>query len=130
MEASRTPAGTPATPATTPATATEVERPNGPVAAGMIAVGIGALVLGLLTTFAESSESFKESIQYNDRVGPLSGKTIWATAAFLVSWGALAAWWRGRNLGWKTVTVISVVLIALGILGTFPTFFQEFAAEE
>jgi hypothetical protein len=130
MEASRTPAGTPTTPATAPAEAVELEKPNGPVAAGMIAVGVGALVLGLLTTFAESSESFKESIQYNDRVGPLSGKTIWAVAAFVVSWGALAAWWRGRSLAWKTVTAITVILIALGILGTFPTFFQEFAAEE
>lgn len=106
-----------------------VERPNGPVAGALLAAGVGAFVLGLLTTIAEANESFKESIQYNDRVGPLSGKTLFATGAFLVAWGVLGYLLRDRDLPWKPVLVASGVLIGLGLLGTFPTFFQAFAPE-
>jgi hypothetical protein len=111
------------------ATEATAERPNGPVVAGLLAAGIGALVLGALTTVAEASESFGESLQYNDRVGPLSGKVIWATAAFVVSWVALGAWLRARDLEWRPVLIVTGVLVALGVLGTFPTFFQAFASE-
>ena len=105
-------------------------KPNGPVAAALLAAGIGTFVLGVLTTWAAASESFAESLQYVDRVGPLSGKTIWAAAAFLVSWAALGAWFRNRSFAWKGVIAVSLLLIVLGLLGTFPTFFQEFAPEE
>ena len=53
-----------------------VERPNGPVAAVLLATGIGSLLLAILVVWAEASESFKDSLAYSDRVGPLSGKTI------------------------------------------------------
>jgi hypothetical protein len=113
----------------TRATEATAERPNGPVVAGLLAAGIGALVLGALTTVAEASESFGESLQYNDRVGPLSGKVIWATVAFVVSWVTLGAWLRARDLEWRPVLIVTGVLVALGVLGTFPTFFQAFASE-
>jgi hypothetical protein len=113
----------------THATETTTERPNGPVVAGLIAAGIGALVLGVLTTVAEASESFGESLQYNDRVGPLSGKVIWATVAFVVSWVALGVRLRASDLAWRPALIVAGVLVALGILGTFPTFFQAFASE-
>jgi hypothetical protein len=106
------------------------EKPNGPVVAVMLAAGIGALVLGILTTIASASESFAESLQYSDRVGPLSGKTLWSVAVFLVAWGGLTALLRGRSVAWRTAVWALVILVGLGILGTFPTFFQEFAPEE
>lgn len=124
MEASPAPTTPTPTPAAVP------EKPNGPVAAAVFAAGIGALVLGILTTWASASESFATSIQYSDRVGPLSGKTIWATVAFVVSWAGLGIWLRERNIAWKTVLTIGGVLLLLGVLGTFPTFFQAFAPEE
>ena len=110
-------------------TETAVEKPNGPVAAALLAAGVGSFVLGLLTTIAEASESFGKSIQYNDRVGPLSGKTLFAAAAFFVVWGALGYLLRDRDLPWRPVLVASAVLIGLGLLGTFPIFFQAFAPE-
>jgi hypothetical protein len=127
MEAGPAPTAPTAPPA---ADAPVVEKPNGPVAAAVFAAGIGVLVLGILTTWAEASESFAASLQYSDRVGPLSGKTIWATVAFLASWAGLGIWLRGRNLAWKTVLTVGAVLVLLGVLGTFPTFFQAFAPDE
>ena len=105
------------------------EKPSGPIAAVLIAAGIGALALAILTVWAEASEGFKDSLAYSERVGSLSGKTIWATVAFLVSWGALTVGLRGRQVNLAMATVITLVLLGLGYLGTFAPFFELFTAE-
>jgi hypothetical protein len=35
--------------------------------------------------------------------------------------------WRGREVAWRPVLIATVVLLGLGFLGTFPTFFEAFA---
>jgi hypothetical protein len=106
-----------------------VAKPEGPIAAVLIAAGIGALVLGILTVWAEASVGFRESLAYNDRVGPLAGKTIWATVAFVVSWVGLTLALRHRRFDLMKATVVSVVLLGLGFLGTFSPFFRIFESE-
>jgi len=106
-----------------------VAKPEGPIAAVLIAAGIGALVLGILTVWAEASVGFRESLAYNDRVGPLSGKTIWAAVAFVVSWVVLTLALRRRRVDLMKATVVSVVLLGLGYLGTFSPFFRIFESE-
>ena len=121
------------TPAPPPAESAAVEaavKPAGPVAAVLLAAGIGALVLGIMVIWAAASESFAESIAYSDRVGPLSGKTIWAVVAFLVSWGALSVAFRRRSVDLGKVIIVAVVLLGLGYLATFAPFFELFAPEE
>ena len=113
-----------------PAVAPDEDRPNGPVAAVMLAAGIGSVVLGILTTVAEASESFKASIEYVTRVGPLSGKVFWSMGAFVVAWIVLGVVLRDRNLAWKTVIWATVAMVIIGVVGTFPTFFQAFAPAE
>lgn len=106
-----------------------VERPNGPAIAAVLAASIGAFVLGVLTTWAEASASFKEALQFQDRVGPLSGKTTVAGIAFVLAWALLApVLWR-RNLPWTIPLVVAALLLAGGFVGTFPEFFQRFAGE-
>jgi hypothetical protein len=106
-----------------------VAKPEGPVVAVLVAAGIGALVLGILTVWAEASVGFKDSLAYNDRVGPLSGKTIWAAVAFVVSWVVLTLALRRRRVDLMKATVVSVVLLGLGYLGTFSPFFRIFESE-
>ena len=106
-----------------------VERATGPVAAALLATGIGAFVLGLLTTLSEASEDIHDFLEFSDDVGPLSGKTILAVAAYFASWAVLHALWRRDDRPLRPILVATAALIALGILGTFPTFFQAFAAE-
>ena len=106
-----------------------VAKPEGPIAAVLIAAGIGALVLGILTVWAEASVGFKDSLAYNDRVGPLAGKTIWAVVAFVVSWVVLTLALRRRRVDLMKATVVSVVLLGLGYLGTFSPFFRIFESE-
>jgi hypothetical protein len=128
------PTPTAATPAeTAPANAVSSGhpvRPNGPVAAVLLATGIGSLVLAVLVVWAEASVSFKDSLAYSDRVGPLAGKTIWAVVAFLVSWAGLHAYLRRRDVNLDKVWLITLALLALGLLGTFSPFFELFAPAE
>jgi hypothetical protein len=48
--------------------------------------------------WAEARESFADSLDCSDRVGPLVGKTTWAVLAFLVSWAGLHAYLRRRDV--------------------------------
>ncbi|HEU4921742.1 MAG TPA: hypothetical protein VFT23_01560, partial [Burkholderiales bacterium] len=94
-----------------------------------LAAGIGAFVLGLLTTLSEASTDVHDFLEFSDDVGPLSGKTILAVVAYFGSWGVLHAIWRRENPPLRPILIAAAVLVALGILGTFPTFFQAFASE-
>ena len=104
------------------------ERIDGMAAAALLAAGVGAFVLGLLTTLAEASTSVKDFLQFNDRVGPLSGKTILAAAVYFGALLVFGLLWRHRQLSLKPVFIATIVLLVLGFLGTFPTFFQAFAS--
>jgi hypothetical protein len=107
----------------------EIERPTGPVAAAMLATGVGTFVLGLLTTLNEASTGVHDFLEFDEDVGPLSGKTIIAVIAYLASWAVLQGLWRRQNPALRPILIATAVLIVLGILGTFPTFFQAFASE-
>jgi hypothetical protein len=107
----------------------EIDRPTGPVAAAVLAAGIGAFVLGLLTTLSEASTDIHDFLEFSDDVGPLSGKTILAVVAYFGSWAILHVLWRRQNPPLRSILIATAVLIGLGILGTFPTFFQAFASE-
>ena len=105
----------------------EVLKPSGPAAAVVLASGIGTFVLGLFTTLNEASSGLNDFLRFTDDVGPLSGKTIFASAAFFLSWAILGYVWREREIAWRPVLTATIVLLALGFLGTFPTFFEAFA---
>jgi hypothetical protein len=102
------------------------DKPEGPIAAAIIAGGVGAAALGLFTTLAEASTGVSDWLAWSDRVGPLSGKTIVAVGVWLVAWAVLHVALRRRPYETRRALVVSLVLIALGVLGTFPTFFQLF----
>ena len=106
-----------------------VDKPEGPISAAIIAGGIGALALGALTTLAEASETIKGWLELNAAVGPLSGKTTFAVAIWLVSWGILHTAMRRTEYETRRAFGIAIVLVVLGVVGTFPTFFQLFAPD-
>ena len=116
------------TPATTPPPEAG-DRPSGPVAAAMIATGVGPLVLAILVIWAEASVSFKDSLAYDDEVGPLAGKTIWGVVAYLVSWLVLGLVLRRRDVSLKTAGIVTAVLLGLALVGTFSPFFELFTEE-
>jgi hypothetical protein len=105
---------------------TFADKPEGPIAAAIIAGGVGAAALGAVTTLAEASTRVSDWLAWSDRVGPLSGKTILAVVVWLVAWAVLHVALRRRPYETRRALVVSLVLIAVGVLGTFPTFFQLF----
>jgi hypothetical protein len=105
------------------------DKPEGPIAAAIIAGGVGATALGALTTAAEASADVKDLLELNADVGPLSGKTIFAVVVWLVAWAVLHVVYRNRPYETRRALTIALVLVGLGVLGTFPTFFQAFASE-
>lgn len=105
------------------------DRPEGPVSAAVIAAGIGAFALGLFTTLAEASTSMHDFFEWSVRVGPLSGKTISAVVVWLAAWAGLYFLLRNKPYETRRALTIALVLLVLGIIGTFPTFFQAFASE-
>jgi hypothetical protein len=109
-----------------------LEKPDGPAAAAMLSAGIGVFALGLLTTLAEAYEGlagFLEIFQGPVGVGPLAGKATLSMVAWLISWAVLAVVWRRRDVNLKSTFYIGLALGVLGAIGTFPIFFQLFAAE-
>jgi fluoride ion exporter CrcB/FEX len=94
-----------------------------------MAAAIGSFVLGAFTTVAEASPDVKEWLDFRAPVGPLSGKTTMAVAAWAVSWLILAAAWRRKDLNFRPVVIAAAVLLVLGLVGTFPTFFESFTTE-
>jgi hypothetical protein len=109
-----------------PAPTMEAEPPSGPAAALILAGGIAVFCMGLVTTLGEASTGIADALQWNDRVGPLSGKTLITVIVFAVAWVLLTALWRRANPPLRSITIASAALIALGLVGTFPTFFQAF----
>ncbi len=106
--------------------AARATKPNGPVAAAFLAAGIGSFALGVLTTGAEASEAVANALRWSAPVGPLSGKTGLAVIVWLVAWAVLASRWRSKEVAFRAVYRWTLVLIALGLLLTFPPFFQAF----
>ncbi len=99
---------------------------NGPAAAAMLASGIGCLALGLFTTLAQALAPVKEALNFYSPTGPMSGKTILATAIWLVAWAMLHYLWRSEQVDFGKIFAVTLALIAFGFLGTFPLFFRSF----
>lgn len=101
----------------------------GPVAAVFVAAGIGAVVLGILTTLSEASDSIASALEWSKSVGPLTGKVLISSAAFFLAWGVLAAMWKKKDPDKKKIWTTVVILFAAGFVLTFPLFFQLFSSD-
>jgi len=105
------------------------ELPNGPVVAALIAGGLGSATLGLMTVLAEASPSIKDALNWWNPAGPLTGKALVGVTAFVASWIVLHVIFRGRNVTFAPAATIALILLGLGLLGTFPPIFAMFGGE-
>ena len=104
----------------------EISAADRAVSASMIASGIGSLVLGIAIVLAEVNAGIKTFLTWNSGVGPLSGKTGVAVLAFLASWGVLHYVFQRNPLTLMRSFVVTIVLLVLGLLLTFPPVFLAF----
>lgn len=96
--------------------------PNGPGAAAVLAAGIGSFAMGIIAFAADKAKVLASLLNVYHPTGPLSGVSTLAIVVWLVAWVALHNFWRGRDVDLRRVIVVSLVLLAAGILLTFPPF--------
>jgi len=109
-----------------PVESTEISKADRAMGAAMVASGIGSLVLGIAIVLSEASPGFKTFVSWISGVGPLSGKTGLSVIAFVASWVALHYFFQRRPIALMTSFIITVVLVALGLLLSFPPVFISF----
>jgi hypothetical protein len=91
---------------------------NGAAQAAYLAAGIGSLAMGLMVILAELG-IFSAPAIYRP-AGGVSGRTTLAVAIWLVAWAVLHARWKNRHIEPGRVGAITVLLVVLGVLLTFP----------
>ena len=97
---------------------------NGAAAAAILAVGIASFAYGLTVCLSHAIKPVEHFFTFSAPVGPLSGKTTAEIVVWLVSWIILGTAWEGRHVSFGKVFSASLLLIALGLLGTFPPFYE------
>lgn len=96
----------------------EATPPNGAALAAFLAGGIGAFAMGFFVLLSEAGV-FSAPTLYGP-AGGVSGRTTFAVVTWLVAWGAAHARWKGRQLDPRPVWAITLGLIALALIATFP----------
>lgn len=102
-------------------------KSEAPIVAALLAMGVGVVVYGLLVVITEISADVKTFLTLNDGVGALSGKTTFGVLVWLAIWAVLHPALRNSTLDLSRAFKISLVMVGIGLLFTFPTFFLAFA---
>ena len=109
---------------TAPLEAADINRPSGPAAAVLLAAGLASFTLGLLSVLTAASAAVSDALTLSERVGDVSGVTTAAAVVFFAAWSLLVLAWRHADPPLVRVGAATALLIALGLLGTFPPFFN------
>jgi hypothetical protein len=95
---------------------------NGPAAAAILAAGIGCFAVGVFALAGDAVPAIARFFTFYTPTGPLSGVTTSAIVVWLLSWFVLSRQWGSRSVALGRVTAVAFVLLALGVLLTFPPF--------
>lgn len=96
------------------------ETKSGAGGAAALAAGIGSFALAVLAIAADQMPSLRQAMIFSRPTGPLSGVTTCACIIWLTFWIVLHLRWRNRNVAMGRIGLLSVVLLALAVLLTFP----------
>jgi hypothetical protein len=98
----------------------------GTVGAALIAAGVGSTVLGIAIVAVEASAAIKEWAAMGTAAGPLTGKALVAAASFFLVWAVLRTVLRDRAVSARATAWTTTVLVAIGVLLTFPPIYGLF----
>jgi hypothetical protein len=101
------------------------EVPNGPAISAYLAAGIGTFAMGLVVILNEVG-LFTAPTLYGP-AGGVSGRTTFATAIWLLSWGVLHARWKNRAVEPKRPYVVTLILIGVGLVLLLPPVWALFS---
>jgi len=91
---------------------------NGSAIAALLAAGIGAMAMGAAVLLNEAG-IFVAPTLYAP-AGGVSGRTTLATIVWLIAWAVLHNRWQAREIAPGRVGGLTLILVGLGLLGTFP----------
>jgi asparagine N-glycosylation enzyme membrane subunit Stt3 len=94
--------------------------PNGLGAAAVLAAGIGSGALGVFALANDAIPAVGHFFAFYPPSGGLSGVSTCAIIVWLVAWFILARRWSGRTVAMAKVNLAAFVLLAVGVLLTFP----------
>lgn len=101
-------------------------EPNGGIVAAVVAAGVGCAALGVVTVAAVAFPSFSDFLTLYAPAGPLTGKATLAVLVYLIAWVNLHARLRDRELHLFRAFLLTMALLVVGLLGTFPPVYQAF----
>jgi hypothetical protein len=98
--------------------------PNGAALAAILAAGIGSFALGLIVLLDAIGAIAVPGV--HGPSGGVSGRTTLAAVVWLIAWGVLHVRWHEREMPPGRLYATTMILIALGVLGTFPPLWHVF----
>lgn len=97
---------------------------NGAALAAFLAAGIGAFAMGLIVILNEAGLFTAPSLYAP--AGGVTGRTTIAAAIWLIAWAVMHSRWKRRQLEPGRIHALTLALIALGLLLTFPPVWSVF----
>jgi hypothetical protein len=97
---------------------------NGAAMAAVLAAGIGSFAVGFFVILNEAGVFTAPSLY--GPAGGVSGRTTFAAVAWLIAWFVAHRRWRDRQVDGRRVLTTTLVLIALGLVLTFPPVWSMF----
>lgn len=95
---------------------------DGAALAAFLAAGIGSFALGLIVVLGEVG-AFEAPALYAP-AGGVTGRTTLGAILWLIAWLLLHRRWEGRRVDARAVFPLTLLLVALGVLFTFPPFWK------
>jgi hypothetical protein len=100
---------------------------NGSSAAAILAAGIGLAVTGLVTVTSENIPAWLNALAWSKPVGALMGKTTLGLIGWIAGWIILGVTWKEKDVEMRPILIAAVILAVVGLLTTFPPFFDMFS---
>jgi hypothetical protein len=101
-------------------------EPNGGIVAATIAAGAGCAALGIVTVASAASSEFADLLTLYAPSGPLTGKATVSSIIYLIIWINLHFRLRDRELSLSRGFLLTMFLLTIGLVGTFPPVYQLF----
>ena len=92
---------------------------NGAAMAAVLAAGMGTFAMGAFVLLNELGLLTSPALY--GPAGGVSGRTTYATIVWLLAWAVLHTRWKSRDVSAGSLFIWTLVLVAVGILATFPT---------
>jgi fluoride ion exporter CrcB/FEX len=87
----------------------------------ILAAAAGCAAIGILTLLTETWARASQLLTFNKSVGDLSGVTTLSILIWLFVWVLVHARWKNRAITASgRILAASLILILIGLLGTFP----------